>query len=97
MMTSPGVALGDSYRIHPTFLFRWEASQNAHVLLYPEGIVKLNRTGGDILSLCDGSASVNEIIDELGKRYDAERDVIAKSVIQFLEVSHAKGWIRVAS
>lgn len=97
MVTNPRVALGDSYQIHPTFLFRWEASQNAHVLLYPEGIVKLNDTGGSILALCDGSISVNEIIDELDKRYDAEREVIAKSVIKFLEVSHAKGWIRVAS
>ncbi len=37
------------YEIRPPFLFRWEESQQAHVLLYPEGIVKLNATGGEIL------------------------------------------------
>ncbi|MGR4067149.1 pyrroloquinoline quinone biosynthesis peptide chaperone PqqD [Halomonas sp. LR3S48] len=82
------------YSIHPTFLFRWEASQHAHVLLYPEGIVKLNETGGRILAQCDGDTTVTAIVDELVTRYDAERDAIAKGVVKFLEVAHAKGWIR---
>ncbi|MGR2737970.1 pyrroloquinoline quinone biosynthesis peptide chaperone PqqD [Billgrantia sp. Q4P2] len=97
MLTSQRVELAASYVINPTFLFRWEESQDAHVLLYPEGIVKLNDTSASILALCDGSATVNDLIAELETRYDAEREVIAQGVIQFLEVSHAKGWIRVAS
>ena len=42
------------YALNPIYLFRWEATQDAHVLLYPEGIVKLNRTAGEIIELCDG-------------------------------------------
>lgn len=30
--------------INPLFLFRWEQTQQAYVLLYPEGVVKLNDT-----------------------------------------------------
>ena len=79
----------------PTFLFRWEDSQQAHVLLYPEGIVKLNATAGDILKRCDGSTSVVELIEQLGCDYNASAiDAIRAGVLNFLEVSHAKGWIR---
>ncbi|MCG6658178.1 pyrroloquinoline quinone biosynthesis peptide chaperone PqqD [Halomonas campisalis] len=91
------VSLGDTYFVSPTFLFRWEESQNAHVLLYPEGIVKLNDTGGAILKCCNGETTVEEIIDELEALYQADRDAITEGVIKFLEVSHAKGWIRIAS
>ncbi|TFH88540.1 pyrroloquinoline quinone biosynthesis peptide chaperone PqqD [Billgrantia azerbaijanica] len=97
-MTTPHqVSLDDTYVISPTFLFRWEESQDAHVLLYPEGIVKLNETGGTILKYCNGESTVAEVIDELTALYDADREAIAEGVIKFLEVSHAKGWIRVKS
>ena len=33
---------------------QWEPAQNAHVLLYPEGMVKLNASAGEILKRCDG-------------------------------------------
>ena len=38
------------------FRLQWEPAQNAHVLLYPEGMVKLNGSAGEILKRCDGSA-----------------------------------------
>ena len=40
--------------INPVYLFRWEESQNAHILLYPEGVVKLNDTAAEILKTCTG-------------------------------------------
>ena len=46
MMTTTKILPASCYEIRPPFLFRWEDSQHAHVLLYPEGIVKLNATGG---------------------------------------------------
>ena len=33
---------------------QWEPAQDAHVLLYPEGMVKLNGSAGAIMSRCDG-------------------------------------------
>jgi pyrroloquinoline quinone biosynthesis protein D len=95
MTTSP-IAPTDRFEIRPPFMFRWEDSQNAHVLLYPEGIVKLNKTGGDMLSLCDGNTSVAELIETLISTYDGSAaDVIRNGVMQFLEVSRDKGWIRI--
>jgi len=94
-MTTTNISPARCYEIRPPFLFRWEDSQQAHVLLYPEGIVKLNATGGQILLRCDGKTSVAELIDQLALSYNAsDIDAIRNGVLNFLEVSHGKGWIR---
>lgn len=85
----------DAVEINPNYHFRWEEPQQAHVLLYPEGIVKLNETAAAILEACTGSASIAEGAAELARRYN-ERNVGAE-VLKFLEVAHAKGWIRIKS
>lgn len=82
----------DRVEINTMYLFRWEESQQAHILLYPEGVVKLNQTAGAILERCTGEMTVGEMIDDLAAHY-VDGDV-ADGVIKFLEVSHAKGWIR---
>ncbi len=48
------------------------------VLLYPEGVVLLNDTGGAILDLCDGRRSIADIAALLQERYrcDVTPDVI---------------------
>jgi pyrroloquinoline quinone biosynthesis protein D len=48
---------------------QWEAAQEAHVLLYPEGMVKLNSSAGAILSRCDGVRTVADIIADLERSY----------------------------
>ena len=40
------------------------------VLLAPEGVLILNQTGADILGLCDGERTVDEIVEELRGRYN---------------------------
>jgi pyrroloquinoline quinone biosynthesis protein D len=91
------VRMDGCFEIHPQFLLRWEASQDAYVLLYPEGIVKLNQTAGEILRRCTGKMLVRDIVAELEQLYpDAEAD-IARSVGALLEAAHAKGWIRPAA
>ena len=42
------------------------------VLLYPEGAMLLNDTGAEILALCDGSRTVDEIATELAAKYHAD-------------------------
>lgn len=39
------------------------------VLLYPEGFLRLNRTAGEILGLCDGRRSIDEIVAMLADEY----------------------------
>ena len=80
--------------INPVYLFRWEEPQQAYVLLYPEGIVKVNETGAEILKLCNGINAVSEVISELNDKYTTDATT---SINKFLEVAHAKGWIRIKS
>jgi len=88
------VAADNIIEIDPMYLFRWEEPQQAHVLLYPEGIVKVNETGAAILKLCNGISTVAEVISELNNKYTTD---VSESVYKFLEVSYAKGWIRIKS
>jgi pyrroloquinoline quinone biosynthesis protein D len=41
-----------------------------HVLLVPEGLVRLNPTAAEVLELCDGKRSLDEIVSALSARYD---------------------------
>ncbi|PCJ93788.1 MAG: pyrroloquinoline quinone biosynthesis peptide chaperone PqqD [Porticoccaceae bacterium] len=88
------IAGNDVIEMSPLYLFRWEEPQKAYILLYPEGVVKLNDTGAAILKHCDGSQTASEIITQLNAIYTTE---VSESVYKFLEVSHAKGWIRIKS
>jgi len=89
------LSLDDAVEINPTHHFRWEVPQRAHVLLYPEGIVKLNETAAAIIETATGAASVGAAIASLAARY--ERSDLEPKIIAFLEDARAKGWIRVKS
>lgn len=97
MTGAVGCRAGDFFEINPMYLFRWEEAQRAHVLLYPEGIVKLNETAAEILKLCDGDRTVDQMIGELERKFTVDGEGIASGVYKFLEDAHAKGWIRIKS
>lgn len=79
--------------VNPLYLFRWEDSQQAWMLLYPEGVVKLNDSAGEILRRCDGR-TIADLVSELQCEFDAAQCEVETGVYKFLEASHAKGWIR---
>ena len=83
----------DIIELNPMFLFRWEEAQNAYVLLYPEGLVKLNTSAGEILTAVAETTAVGDLIDRFTTTYNNED--IAEDVLAFLEASHERGWIRV--
>jgi pyrroloquinoline quinone biosynthesis protein D len=58
-------------RVGPGFRLQWEPVQDCHVLLYPEGMVKLNRSAGEIMRRCDGQRSVAAIVAELEQAFGA--------------------------
>ncbi|MCB1648985.1 MAG: pyrroloquinoline quinone biosynthesis peptide chaperone PqqD [Pseudomonadales bacterium] len=75
------------------FRFQWEPAQQCFVLLYPEGLIRLPGSAGEIIQRIDGSASVNGIIAALEQTYPGAD--LRQDVIDFLENAHDKGWIRV--
>ena len=78
--------------INPKFRFQWEEAQNCFVLLYPEGMVELNPSAGEILQLCDGKKSVQEIIEELNEKFGHPEGLEA-DVHEFLNNADDNGWL----
>ena len=50
---------------------RYDEVREEHVLLVPEGVVRLNRTAAEVLELCDGERSLDDIVGALSARYEA--------------------------
>lgn len=69
---------------------QWESAQGAHVLLYPEGMVKLNASAAAILTRCDGARTVAEVIGELERTYSAG---LGKDVLAFLALALQRNWL----
>ena len=72
---------------------QWEPAQEAHVLLYPEGMVKLNGSAGEILKRCDGQRTMHDIVVDLESAFNAtglERDVNA-----FVSLALERRWLEI--
>jgi pyrroloquinoline quinone biosynthesis protein D len=67
------------------------------VLLYPEGVLRLNETGAEILGLCDGHRSVDEIITVLAETYGLPAQDVDGDVIDFLRLLQARRLVRFAA
>jgi pyrroloquinoline quinone biosynthesis protein D len=49
---------------------RYDEVREEHLLLIPEGAVRLNPTAAEVLELCDGERSLDDIVGALSARYD---------------------------
>jgi pyrroloquinoline quinone biosynthesis protein D len=49
---------------------RFDEVRGENLLLIPEGVVRLNTTAAEVLELCDGERSLDEIAGALSARYD---------------------------
>lgn len=73
------------------FRLQWEPAQNSHVLLYPEGMVKLNTSAGEILSRCDGERTLTEIIADLEQTFGAAE--LSGDVTAFVSMAVENKWL----
>jgi pyrroloquinoline quinone biosynthesis protein D len=65
---------------------RWGGSEEDRVILFPEGAIKLQGTGRQVLERCDGERTFGEIIAELQKQFAvADPEKIRADISQFLE------------
>jgi len=58
---------------------RYDEVREEHLLLIPEGAVRLNPTAAEVLELCDGERSLDDIVGALSERYqgaDVRDDVV---------------------
>lgn len=79
-------------KLNRLFKFQFEKAQDCYVLLFPEGMVKLNGSASAILLQVNGSNSVADIVTTLVAEYpDAEG--IEEDVHAFFEHAEEKRWI----
>jgi pyrroloquinoline quinone biosynthesis protein D len=78
-------AIANGYRL------QFENAQDTWVLLYPEGMVKLNPTASHILQRCDGKTCVQDIVGQLETAF--ETTDLSNDVRGFLAIAHEQHWI----
>ena len=65
--------------------------EDGYVLLSPEGTIRLNPSAGEILSRCDGTRELDEIIGELEDMFNASN--LATDIYRFIEHARQRGWV----
>jgi coenzyme PQQ biosynthesis protein PqqD len=65
---------------------RWGGTEQDRMILFPEGAIKLQGTGRQVLERCDGHRTFGAIIAELQAQFaDADPAKIRADISQFLE------------
>jgi pyrroloquinoline quinone biosynthesis protein D len=88
-MTTP--ALPERPKLSRMYRLQFETVQNAWVLLYPEGMVKLNDSAAEILRRCTGQPTVDDIVNELETLFKVQN--LATQVRDMLQEGARRGWI----
>jgi pyrroloquinoline quinone biosynthesis protein D len=73
------------------FRLQFEPAQDCHVLLYPEGMVKLNQPAGEIMKRCDGERTIAAVVADLEAAFATtglEGDVLA-----FVAMAGQQKWL----
>jgi len=91
-MSAPNIALHSIIELQRQYRFQYEEAQKAYVLLYPEGLIRMEGSAGEILKRVDGKTSVEGIVQDLQQAFPGVE--LRQDVIDFLEVAYGKGWIR---
>lgn len=73
------------------YRMQYEQVQSAWVLLYPEGMVKLNDSSAEILRRCNGERSIEAMIADLEILFNTKG--IAPQVRELLHEGMRRGWI----
>jgi pyrroloquinoline quinone biosynthesis protein D len=94
-MSQPVIGVLSRPAVGRGFRLQWEAAQNAHVLLYPEGMIKLNTSAGEILKRCDGATTIADITADLERAFAASD--LSEDVIRFINMAVEKKWLKIPS
>jgi len=78
----------------PYLKLRHDAGRGRWVLLAPERILTPDQIAVEVLQLCDGKRTVEDIAAQMAQEYSAPVDVIAKDVVELLQDLADKGYIK---
>ena len=90
-MDTASTNLDATPRVSKQFRLQWEEAQQSWVLLYPEGMVKLNGSAGEIMKRCDGQAKLGDIVADLEAAFSAQG--LQGDVTAFVEMAGQQRWL----
>jgi pyrroloquinoline quinone biosynthesis protein D len=70
---------------------RYDEVREEHLLLIPEGAVRLNPTAAEVLELCDGERSLEDIVGALSARYDGAD--VRDDVLELVDAMAQRGLV----
>ena len=70
---------------------RYDEVREEHVLLIPEGVVRLNPTAAEVLELCDGARSLDDIVGALSTRYEGAD--VRDDVLELVDAMTQRGLV----
>lgn len=76
----------------PLHRLQWEESQQKYVILYPEGMVELNQPAAEILKRCDGTRTLDTLVEELERAFATSG--LRDDITELAEAALENGWIR---
>jgi len=77
-------------RLAPGVRLHFDVKRGGWMLLAPERVIETEGPASAILRLCDGTRTLDQIVDELAAQFSAERAVIAADVAEMLADLRAK-------
>ena len=70
---------------------RYDDVRHEHLLLIPEGVGRLNPTAAEVLELCDGERSLDDIVGALSARYEGAD--LRDDVVELVDAMAQKGLV----
>ena len=70
---------------------RYDEVREEHLLLIPEGAVRLNPTAAQVLELCDGERSLDDIVGALSARYESA--AVRDDVVELVDAMAERGLV----
>jgi len=83
-------------RLSPKARLHWDNVEKRHMLVFPEAALLLNETAAEILKLCDGERTIEQIVDTLAQQFvGTDRKMIADEVMDLLTRLRTRGLLEV--
>jgi pyrroloquinoline quinone biosynthesis protein D len=72
---------------------RFDKPRAQWIILAPERVFELDAVAYEVVSLCDGERTLEQVVDTLADKFESPREVIAKDVTEMLQGLADKGFL----
>jgi len=83
----------ERFLLNPRYRLQWEEAQGCHVLLYPEGLVRLSGSAAEILKRCQSPISRAALVADLQRKFPGA-ETLREDVAEFLQQARQREWIQ---